>query len=116
MTGLSHLTSLNSLYKGINKFKAALAAQICKEAAESNSCSASSMDLALVLDGSDSVGNADFEKLKNWSKSFIENLQVDKYGAKVGVIKYATSIKDVSPMSSDIEDIKVSRLLEPFMI
>jgi collagen type VI alpha len=64
------------------------------------------MDLALVLDGSDSVGNADFEKLKNWSKSFIENLQVDKYGAKVGVIKYATSIKDVSPMSSDIEDIK----------
>ena len=66
------------------------------------------MDLALVLDGSDSVGNADFEKLKNWSKSFIENLQVDKYGAKVGVIKYATSIKDVSPMSSDIEDIKVS--------
>ena len=66
------------------------------------------MDLALVLDGSDSVGNADFEKLKNWSKSFIENLQVDKYGAQVGVIKYATSIKDVSPMSSDIEDIKVS--------
>ena len=69
------------------------------------------MDLALVLDGSDSVGNADFEKLKNWSKSFIENLQVDKYGAKVGVIKYATSIKDVSPMSSDIEDIKVPNVL-----
>ena len=69
------------------------------------------MDLALVLDGSDSVGNADFEKLKSWSKSFIENLQVDKYGAKVGVIKYATSIKDVSPMSSDIEDIKVPNVL-----
>ena len=72
--------------------------------------------LALVVDGSDSVGAADFEKLKNWAKSFIENLQVDKYGAKVGVIKYATSIKDVSPMSSDIEDIKVSLICENYWV
>ena len=93
--------------EGINTFKNALASQICKEAEEKSSCDSAAMDLALVLDGSDSVGNEDFGKLKEWTKDFIDNLQIDKYGAQVGVIKYATIIREVSPLSSDIDDLKV---------
>ena len=99
--------------EGINTFKNALASQICKEAEEKSSCDSAAMDLALVLDGSDSVGNEDFGKLKEWTKDFIDNLQIDKYGAQVGVIKYATIIREVSPLSSDIDDLKVCFLTYP---
>ena len=87
------------------------------------------MELALVLDGSDSVGQADFNKLKTWTNGnhtytpqygnysdgilgLIDKLQIKQYGTQVGVIKYATSIKEISALSDNAEDIKakVSRV------
>lgn len=65
------------------------------------------MDMAIILDGSDSVGAKNFEKLKDWTNGFIKNLQVQKYGTQVGVIKYATLIRNTSPLSSNVDEITV---------
>ena len=72
------------------------------------SCDTASMDMAILLDGSDSVKNENFEKLKVWTNGFIKNLQVQKFGTQVGVIKYASIIRDIAPLSSDVDDITVS--------
>ena len=80
--------------------------QICADAKASGSCDTASMELAILLDGSDSVGNENFEKLKTWTNEFIGGLEVQKYGTQVGVIKYATIIRDISPLSSNIDEIK----------
>ena len=88
------------------KFKSALTQQICADAKASGSCDTASMELAILLDGSDSVGNENFEKLKTWTNEFIGGLEVQKYGTQVGVIKYATLIRDISPLSSNIDEIK----------
>ena len=81
--------------------------QICDDVKSVGSCDTAAMELAILLDGSDSVKRTNFEKLKEWTNEFVAGLEVQKYGTRVGVIKYATYIRNIADLSDDVTDIQV---------
>ena len=63
------------------------------------------MELVILLDGSGSVKSENFETLKTWTNGFIENLKVHDYGTRVGVIHFATTVTEISPLSPNVDEI-----------
>ena len=51
-------------------------------------------DLVFLLDGSASVGEYGFRKMKKWVKDFIKELDVESFKTQVGVVQYSHLIKE----------------------
>ncbi|KAI4890693.1 hypothetical protein NFI96_033753 [Prochilodus magdalenae] len=52
-------------------------------------CKANLADVVFILDGSSSIGDADFEKAKRFLYTFIEALNVKPAGIRVGLVQFA---------------------------
>lgn len=51
------------------------------------------MDLVFVIDGSKSMGPANFELVKQFVLSIVESLDVSRTGARVGLLQYSTKVR-----------------------
>lgn len=47
------------------------------------------VDLIFLLDGSESVGEANFEIVKNWTSSLATKFRIEEQKVRVGVIQYS---------------------------
>lgn len=56
-------------------------------------CSAGAMDLVFVIDGSKSMGPANFELVKQFVVSIAESLNVSRTGSRVGLVQYSTKVR-----------------------
>ena len=52
------------------------------------------IDLVFLLDGSHSVGEYGFRKVKKWVQSFIKKLDVETNNTQVGVVQYSHLLKE----------------------
>ncbi|XP_022079888.1 integrin alpha-11-like isoform X2 [Acanthaster planci] len=59
---------------------------------ESEGCSVKGIDLVFVLDGSGSVGSANFEKTKSFVSNVVDAFEIGADQTRVGVIKYSSSV------------------------
>ncbi|XP_077968608.1 integrin alpha-X-like isoform X1 [Styela clava] len=53
-------------------------------------CPRGNVELLFVLDGSGSVGEQNFQIVKNWVKTITKKLDIDKGAVKVGVVQYSS--------------------------
>lgn len=51
------------------------------------------MDLVFVIDGSKSMGPANFELVKQFVLSIVESLDVSRTGTRVGLLQYSTKVR-----------------------
>lgn len=51
------------------------------------------MDLVFVIDGSKSLGPANFELVKHFVNSIVESLDVSRTGTHVGLLQYSTKVR-----------------------
>lgn len=51
------------------------------------------MDLVFVIDGSKSMGPANFELVKQFVISIVESLNVSRTGSRVGLLQYSTKVR-----------------------
>ncbi|XP_031432397.1 matrilin-2 isoform X2 [Clupea harengus] len=56
-------------------------------------CGGGVMDLVFVIDGSKSLGTANFDRVKKWVSGIVETLAVSKRGTQVGLIQYSTKVR-----------------------
>ncbi|XP_062393820.1 matrilin-2-like [Sardina pilchardus] len=56
-------------------------------------CGDGVMDLVFVIDGSKSLGTANFERVKRWVNDIVEALAVSRGGTRVGLIQYSTKVR-----------------------
>uniref|UniRef100_H2TQN1 Matrilin 2 n=1 Tax=Takifugu rubripes TaxID=31033 RepID=H2TQN1_TAKRU len=61
----------------------------CQKAA----CGDGIMDLVFVIDGSKSMGPANFELVKHFVISIVESLNVSQMGSHVGLLQYSTKVR-----------------------
>ena len=54
-------------------------------------CSAS-IDLVIILDSSTSVGQTNFEKMKNFVKSFLQSAAIETGDVRVGLLTYSSAV------------------------
>ena len=62
---------------------------LCCVMLSSPGCKANLADIVFILDGSSSIGDADFEKAKRFLYKFIEALNVRPAGIRVGLVQFA---------------------------
>lgn len=52
--------------------------------------------MVMIVDSSLSVGRVNFDKMKTFMKSFIEQLPVQEDGIRIGVVRYGTKVVVIS--------------------
>lgn len=55
-------------------------------------CGSGVMDLVFVIDGSKSLGPANFELVKHFVNSIVDSLDVSRTGTHVGLLQYSTKV------------------------
>ena len=63
------------------------------------------MDLAFILDGSGSVGQKNFNLMKEFVKNIISNLKLGPNGVRIAMIQYATEVRTEFLYLDDMSDI-----------
>uniref|UniRef100_A0A672GQG6 Matrilin 2 n=1 Tax=Salarias fasciatus TaxID=181472 RepID=A0A672GQG6_SALFA len=80
----------------------------CKE------CSDGVMDLVFIIDGSKSLGPANFERVKQFVSGIVDSLDISKAGTHVGLLQYSTKVRSEFSLGkyTTAQDIKraVSRM------
>jgi hypothetical protein len=71
-------------------------------------------DVFLVIDGSGSVGAADFEQMRTFSEQLIRNLEVNQKGVHFGVIQFASNAQIISKLSYNLDGLVGSLRSMPY--
>ncbi len=71
-------------------------------------------DVLLVIDGSGSVGAADFEKMRQFSEQLIGNLGVDQKGIHFGVIQFTSTAYIISTLTYNLDVLVTSLRSMPY--
>ncbi|KAL3842414.1 hypothetical protein ACJMK2_020432, partial [Sinanodonta woodiana] len=64
------------------------------------------VDLCLVIDGSDSISKADYDKQRDATANLMTNLDIGENRARVGIVVFSTTIAEEVPLSSDKDLLK----------
>uniref|UniRef100_A0A672GQ46 Matrilin 2 n=1 Tax=Salarias fasciatus TaxID=181472 RepID=A0A672GQ46_SALFA len=77
-------------------------------------CSDGVMDLVFIIDGSKSLGPANFERVKQFVSGIVDSLDISKAGTHVGLLQYSTKVRSEFSLGkyTTAQDIKraVSRM------
>uniref|UniRef100_A0A3Q2PVC2 Matrilin 2 n=1 Tax=Fundulus heteroclitus TaxID=8078 RepID=A0A3Q2PVC2_FUNHE len=65
---------------------------------EKPGCHDGVMDLVFVIDGSKSLGAANFERVKQWVNSIVDSLDISRTGTHVGLIQFSTKVHTEFPL------------------
>jgi len=68
-------------------------------------CMIQTMDLAFIIDGSGSVGQENFDLMKEFVKNIISNLELGPNGVRIAMIQYATEVRTEFLYLDDKSDI-----------
>nr|XP_018671382.1 collagen alpha-6(VI) chain-like isoform X2 [Ciona intestinalis] len=74
----------------IQKMQSKLVSLICVKAEPE--CSSQEIDLHFMVDGSGSIGNENFRKVKAWIKNVVRSFDVGKYTTRVALTQYTSTI------------------------
>lgn len=55
-------------------------------------CGLARVDLVIILDSSTSVGDDNYQKMKNFCKDFLKNADLDSGNVRAGILSYSTSV------------------------
>uniref|UniRef100_A0A672GRV4 Matrilin 2 n=1 Tax=Salarias fasciatus TaxID=181472 RepID=A0A672GRV4_SALFA len=82
--------------------------------ADKSECSDGVMDLVFIIDGSKSLGPANFERVKQFVSGIVDSLDISKAGTHVGLLQYSTKVRSEFSLGkyTTAQDIKraVSRM------
>ncbi|XP_029958686.1 matrilin-2-like [Salarias fasciatus] len=81
---------------------------------QKSECSDGVMDLVFIIDGSKSLGPANFERVKQFVSGIVDSLDISKAGTHVGLLQYSTKVRSEFSLGkyTTAQDIKraVSRM------
>lgn len=69
----------------------------------SEGCSNSAIDVVFLIDGSKSVRPENFELVKKWINQIVDKLDVSASKARVGLVQYSSSVRQVRMCAFDIQ-------------
>lgn len=62
-------------------------------------CGSGALDLVFVIDGSKSLGAANFELVKQFVSSMVDSLDISRTGTRVGLLQYSTAVRAEFPLN-----------------
>ncbi|XP_039271794.2 collagen alpha-6(VI) chain-like [Styela clava] len=101
---VTHVTESSS-YDAINTIRQQVVGEICRET--KSECPEAEMDLIFLVDGSTTTEPENFQLVKEWLISFVQQFEIGEYNSKIGLIQYA----DLSRLDIDLRYISDKKTL-----